>query len=288
MASNELSSAPAPASAGKKYQKVKNSNPRGWQFYCPERNFLPRLRQIPESDVSRSLIMTEMIRIMSRRLKSLSSTLCPQDWFLDCCLEILQVSHKMLVWTLTKVVAGNIIRAGSDLAGTRHSPSPAHVSTCPGRAGSPCLFNSGINWPYPAARGNSHQQTHTFSPTSFFFLKDSAHLRLTIHHCPGLSLCCWPAPAHHVPVSPWSPAPGDPARPTSATGAWAVTAGARPIRGQGWRDWPIGGWGWRGRHGDIPRTRRGERGHHGGHVRWPGELYNLSSRILSISRGWEK
>ena len=29
MESNELSSAPAPASAGKKYQKVKNSNPRG-------------------------------------------------------------------------------------------------------------------------------------------------------------------------------------------------------------------------------------------------------------------
>ena len=165
MDSNELSSAPAPASAGKKYQKVKNSNPWGWQFYCPERNFFLRLRQFPESGVSRSLIMKEMIRIMSRRLKSLSSTLCPQDWFLDC-LEILRVSHKMLVWTLTKVGAGNIIRAGSG----RDAPLSTAQHTCP-RAqagpGSRCLFNWHKTDPHRLHGGIVSKKQHRVSPSSY-------------------------------------------------------------------------------------------------------------------------
>ena len=71
MDSNELSSAPAPASAGQKYQKVKNSNPWGWQFLLSRTEFLLQLRQISESGVQRSLVMSEVIRNMSRKKKSL-------------------------------------------------------------------------------------------------------------------------------------------------------------------------------------------------------------------------
>ena len=137
MDSNELSSAPAPASAGQKYQKVKNSNPWGWQFYCPERNFSQGSVR-SRSRVSRG---HWQCRRWSGSCHGDPSHyppprmfLCPQDWFLDC-LEILRVSHKMLVWTLTKVGAGNIIRAGSGRAGPPSPGRAAHVSTCPGSPG---------------------------------------------------------------------------------------------------------------------------------------------------------